>query len=59
MWRNFGARLRAFSSPDVDDAIVASANRTFALMQDWLQTQSSPPMAGEAIRLSLADGLRA
>ena len=59
MWRNFGARLQAFSSPDVDDAIVASANRTFALMQDWLQTQSSRPAAGEALRLSLANELRA
>ena len=36
MWKSFGAVLLASSSPETDDEIVASANRTFAIMQDWL-----------------------
>jgi heme oxygenase len=36
MWKAFQARLLAVSGPDVDDAVVASAERTFALLQHWL-----------------------
>ncbi|MBZ6075795.1 biliverdin-producing heme oxygenase [Microvirga puerhi] len=36
MWKSFGERLLAASSPIADDRIVVSAQRTFAVMQDWL-----------------------
>ena len=36
MWRSFRARLLAASSPATDDAVVACANLTFAVMQAWL-----------------------
>jgi heme oxygenase len=36
MWKSFGAALLASSSPEADDEIVASANRTFTVMQNWL-----------------------
>jgi heme oxygenase len=35
-WKMFTARLLAVSSPETDDDVVASASRTFALMQEWL-----------------------
>ncbi len=55
MWRSFGARLQALSTPAFDDAVVASANRTFALMQDWLGTASPLPATAAAIRLPPAE----
>jgi heme oxygenase len=36
MWQAFGAKLRSISTPANDDAIVASANRTFAVIHDWM-----------------------
>lgn len=36
MWRSFGEKLLEFASPRVDDTVVASAQRTFEVMQDWL-----------------------
>jgi heme oxygenase len=36
MWSAFRTRLMAMSSPGVDDVIVASAQRTFDVMQGWL-----------------------
>jgi heme oxygenase (biliverdin-IX-beta and delta-forming) len=36
MWTKFRARLLSLSSATMDDAIVASAQRTFAVMQTWL-----------------------
>lgn len=36
MWKSFGAVLLAASSPESDDLIVESAQRTFAVMHDWL-----------------------
>jgi len=36
MWRQFGARLLEASSPEADDVIVETAQKTFAVMHDWL-----------------------
>ena len=36
MWKSFGAVLLAASSPEADDLIVASAQKTFDVMHDWL-----------------------
>ena len=36
MWRSFGAVLLEASSPEVDDLIVESAQKTFTVMHDWL-----------------------
>jgi heme oxygenase len=36
MWKSFGAVLLEASSPETDDQIVASAQKTFAVMHDWL-----------------------
>lgn len=36
MWRDFGARLLAVSSPSIDDRVIAAADRTFAQLQSWL-----------------------
>jgi len=36
MWKSFGAVLLEASSPEADDVIVASAQRTFDIMHDWL-----------------------
>lgn len=43
MWKRFGTRLEALSAPDDASTIVASANRTFALLQDWLFTTAPGP----------------
>ena len=36
MWKSFGAVLLEASSPEADDIIVASAQKTFDVMHDWL-----------------------
>ncbi|MCB5174533.1 biliverdin-producing heme oxygenase [Microvirga lenta] len=36
MWKSFGTMLLTASSPEVDDLIVETANRTFDVMHDWL-----------------------
>jgi heme oxygenase len=36
MWKTFGAMLMKASSPEADDLIVESAQKTFDLMHDWL-----------------------
>lgn len=36
MWKAFGRRLLELSSPGFDEAVVASANRTFEVMRLWL-----------------------
>ncbi|WP_201836331.1 biliverdin-producing heme oxygenase [Microvirga zambiensis] len=36
MWKSFGAVLLEASSPEADDLIVASAQKTFDVMHDWL-----------------------
>lgn len=36
MWKSFGAVLMAASSPEADDLIVETAQRTFTVMHDWL-----------------------
>ncbi|WP_243370138.1 biliverdin-producing heme oxygenase [Microvirga solisilvae] len=36
MWKQFGARLLEVSSPDTDDEIVSTAQKTFDVMHDWL-----------------------
>jgi len=36
MWRSFGVVLLEASSPEVDDLIVESAQKTFDVMHDWL-----------------------
>jgi heme oxygenase len=36
MWKSFGAVLLEASSPEADDVIVASAQKTFDIMHDWL-----------------------
>jgi len=36
MWKSFGAILLEASSPKTDDVIVASAQKTFDVMHDWL-----------------------
>jgi heme oxygenase len=36
MWKSFGAVLLEASSPEADDLIVESAQKTFAVMHDWL-----------------------
>lgn len=36
MWKQFGARLLEASSSQTDDVIVATAQKTFDVMHDWL-----------------------
>ena len=36
MWKSFGAMLMKASSPEADDLIVESAQKTFDVMHDWL-----------------------
>jgi heme oxygenase len=36
MWKSFGAVLVEASSPEADDVIVESAQKTFDVMHDWL-----------------------
>jgi heme oxygenase (biliverdin-IX-beta and delta-forming) len=36
MWKSFGAVLMEASSPEADDLIVETAQRTFTVMHDWL-----------------------
>jgi len=36
MWRQFGAMLQEASSPEADDVIVATAQKTFGVMHGWL-----------------------
>ena len=36
MWKSFGAVLLETSSPEADDQIVESAQKTFDVMHDWL-----------------------
>jgi heme oxygenase (biliverdin-IX-beta and delta-forming) len=36
MWKQFGERLLEISSPEADDVIVATAQKTFDVMHDWL-----------------------
>jgi heme oxygenase len=36
MWKSFGAVLLEASSPEADDRIVRSAQKTFDVMHDWL-----------------------
>ena len=36
MWKSFGAVLLEASSPEADDLIVESAQKTFNVMHDWL-----------------------
>ncbi len=36
MWKQFGAKLLEASSPEADDEIVETAQRTFDVMHDWL-----------------------
>ena len=36
MWKSFGAVLLEASSPEADDLIVESAQKTFTVMHDWL-----------------------
>ena len=36
MWRQFGAMLQEASSPEADDVIVATAQKTFDVMHGWL-----------------------
>ncbi len=36
MWKSFGAVLLEASSPEADDLIVESAQKTFDVMHDWL-----------------------
>jgi heme oxygenase (biliverdin-IX-beta and delta-forming) len=36
MWKSFGAVLLEASSPEADDIIVASAQKTFDVMHHWL-----------------------
>jgi heme oxygenase len=36
MWKSFGAVLLEASSPEADDVIVESAQKTFDVMHDWL-----------------------
>lgn len=36
MWKQFGAKLLEVSSPDTDDMIVLSAQKTFDVMHNWL-----------------------
>lgn len=36
MWKQFGAELLAASSPETDDVIVETAQKTFDVMHDWL-----------------------
>lgn len=36
MWKAFGAALSAWASPETEDLVVESAQRTFATMHDWL-----------------------
>ncbi|HEY8383990.1 MAG TPA: biliverdin-producing heme oxygenase [Microvirga sp.] len=45
-WRDFGAVLLAASSPATDDLVIAAADRTFALMQDWLCEAEPLALAG-------------
>jgi heme oxygenase (biliverdin-IX-beta and delta-forming) len=41
MWRDFKARLLAFSSPEIDDDVVAAANRTFAHLSAWFAQEAA------------------
>ena len=43
MWKAFGEELLAFSSPETDDDVVASALKTFDRLQHWLGEETSPP----------------
>ncbi len=36
MWKVFGTKLLAASSPETDDVIVETAKKTFDVMHDWL-----------------------
>jgi len=36
MWREFRDKLSDASSPDTDESVISSAQRTFQIMQDWL-----------------------
>lgn len=36
MWKTFGAALIALTSPAAEEEVIASANLTFGLMEDWL-----------------------
>jgi heme oxygenase (biliverdin-IX-beta and delta-forming) len=36
MWKSFGTVLMDASSPEADDLIVETAQRTFTIMHDWL-----------------------
>ncbi len=36
MWKSLGAKLLEASSPEADDVIVESAQKTFTVMHDWL-----------------------
>ena len=36
MWKSFGAVLLEASSPEADDVMVESAQKTFDVMHDWL-----------------------
>lgn len=36
MWRQFGTKLLEASSPEADDVIVDTAQKTFHVMHDWL-----------------------
>lgn len=45
-WRDFGAALLAASSPATDDRVIEAADRTFALMQDWLCEAEPLALAG-------------
>lgn len=41
MWSAFRERLLALSSPERDDLIVASAQRTFGVLQGWLSQEQA------------------
>jgi heme oxygenase len=42
MWKAFGWRLLDLSQPRFDDAVVASANRTFETLRAWLVDAGDP-----------------
>ena len=44
-WKAFGEVFTAAAKPGEEDAIIASANRTFSTLADWLfgEGESSPP----------------
>jgi heme oxygenase (biliverdin-IX-beta and delta-forming) len=37
MWKAFGSQLLSLSAPGFDDEVVVSANKTFTVLQSWLQ----------------------